>query len=77
MMHNGTCDCLSQVTGNQRLCENNPALRRLLQMRGPHIDPVRIDAAGSVAILERQFRSLIVPDGGRLTSRLQASLINV
>ena len=31
-----------QVTGNTRLCANNPALRRLLVMRRPHIDPINI-----------------------------------
>ena len=31
-----------QVTGHQRLCENNPTLRRLIEMRNPSIDPINI-----------------------------------
>ena len=33
---------MRQVTGNQWLCANNPSLRRLVQMRAPHIDPINI-----------------------------------
>ena len=46
-LHEAIVDVCWQVTGNSRLCENNPALRRLLQMRGPHIDPVRLSSACS------------------------------
>jgi len=31
-----------QVTGHQRLCQNNPTLRRLIEMRNPYIDPINI-----------------------------------
>jgi phosphoenolpyruvate carboxylase len=32
----------SQVTGHQHLCQNNPTLRRLIEMRNPYIDPINI-----------------------------------
>jgi len=31
-----------QVTGHQHLCQNNPTLRRLIEMRNPYIDPINI-----------------------------------
>ena len=31
-----------QVTGHQHLCQNNPTLRRLIEMRNPFIDPINI-----------------------------------
>lgn len=31
-----------QVTGHHRLLETNPALRRLIEMRNPYIDPINI-----------------------------------
>jgi phosphoenolpyruvate carboxylase len=34
--------CESQVTGHQHLCQNNPTLRRLIEMRNPYIDPINI-----------------------------------
>ncbi|KAK9823233.1 hypothetical protein WJX72_001252 [[Myrmecia] bisecta] len=37
-----TVHCVLEVTGHQRLCQNNPTLRRLIEMRNPFIDPVNI-----------------------------------
>jgi hypothetical protein len=31
-----------QVTGHHKLLETNPALRRLIEMRNPYIDPINI-----------------------------------
>jgi phosphoenolpyruvate carboxylase len=30
------------VTGHQHLCQHNPTLRRLIEMRNPYIDPINI-----------------------------------
>lgn len=30
------------VTGHSRLCDNNPTLRRLIEMRNPHVDPINV-----------------------------------
>jgi hypothetical protein len=37
-----------QVTGHHRLLETNPALRRLIEMRNPYIDPINILQVGFV-----------------------------
>lgn len=46
------CCCCSrlfhQVTGHHRLLETNPALRRLIEMRNPYIDPINILQVGGV-----------------------------
>ena len=31
-----------QVTQHQHLCQNNPTLRQLIEMRNPYIDPINI-----------------------------------
>ena len=31
-----------KVTGHQHLCQHNPTLRRLIEMRNPYIDPINI-----------------------------------
>jgi len=30
------------ITGHARLCDSNPALRRLIELRAPFIDPINI-----------------------------------
>lgn len=30
------------VTGHARLGDNNPTLRRLIEMRNPHVDPINV-----------------------------------
>eukprot|EP00803_Ostreobium_quekettii_P004722 evm.model.scf_1239.2 EVM.evm.TU.scf_1239.2 scf_1239:18112-24821(+) len=37
-----TVEVVLQLTGHTRLCENNPTLRRLIEMRNPYIDPINI-----------------------------------
>lgn len=37
-----TVKAVLEVTGHQRLCENNATLRHLIQMRNPYIDPINI-----------------------------------
>jgi hypothetical protein len=37
------------VTGHHRLLETNPALRRLIEMRNPYIDPINILQVGHPA----------------------------
>ncbi|KAK9905656.1 hypothetical protein WJX75_003995 [Coccomyxa subellipsoidea] len=37
-----TVQAVLQVTGHQHLCQNNPTLRRLIEMRNPFIDPINI-----------------------------------
>ncbi|BDA47382.1 probable phosphoenolpyruvate carboxylase [Coccomyxa sp. Obi] len=37
-----TVQSILQVTGHQHLCQNNPTLRRLIEMRNPYIDPINI-----------------------------------
>ncbi|EIE23489.1 putative phosphoenolpyruvate carboxylase [Coccomyxa subellipsoidea C-169] len=37
-----TVHAVLQVTGHQHLCQNNPTLRRLIEMRNPYIDPINI-----------------------------------
>jgi phosphoenolpyruvate carboxylase len=36
------------VTGHHRLLETNPALRRLIEMRNPYIDPINILQVGGL-----------------------------
>lgn len=36
----------AQVTGHNKLLETNPALRRLIEMRNPYIDPINILQVG-------------------------------
>ena len=37
-----TMEMIMGVTEHARLCENNPTLRRLIEMRNPYIDPINI-----------------------------------
>lgn len=45
------CRLFHQVTGHHRLLETNPALRRLIEMRNPYIDPINILQVGAVVFL--------------------------
>lgn len=37
-----TVEMIMAVTEHGRLCENNPTLRRLIEMRNPYIDPINV-----------------------------------
>jgi phosphoenolpyruvate carboxylase len=37
-----TVSAVLAITGHARLCDSNPTLRRLIEMRAPFIDPINI-----------------------------------
>jgi len=64
----GVVDTVLVVAGHHRLCENNPKLRRLIEMRNPYIDPINIL---QVEIL-RRLRS--DPENSRLRDALMVTI---
>lgn len=63
-----TVDTVLEVSGHHRLCEHNPKLRRLVEMRNPFIDPINIL---QVEIL-RRLR--LDPDNSRLRDALMVTI---
>lgn len=57
-----------QVSSHHRPCENNPKLRRLIEMRNPYIDPINML---QVEILKRLRED---PDNSRLRDALMVTI---
>lgn len=66
-----TVSSVQMVTGHSRLCDNNPTLRRLIEMRNPHVDPINVM---QVEILRRLRRQ---PDNQQLRDALLLTINGV
>lgn len=66
-----TVEAVQMVTGHSRLCDNNPTLRRLIEMRNPHVDPINVM---QVEILRRLRRQ---PDNEQLRDALLLTINGV
>ncbi|KAI7840424.1 hypothetical protein COHA_005854 [Chlorella ohadii] len=62
-----TVAAVLMVTGHARLEDNNPTLRRLIEMRNPHVDPINVMQVEILRRLRRQPDNLQLRDALLLT----------
>lgn len=62
-----TVECVQQLTGHTRLCENNPSLRRLIEMRNPYIDPINMLQVQILKRLRREPNSTLLREALMIT----------